>query len=227
MKQLEIVNVSASYDARTVLESVNLSLEKGSLTALVGPNGAGKSTLLKCILGLMNIDTGSVQYHGQGPIAYVPQHLQVNWDFPITVYEAVMMGCYQELPFFKKPGPTQHQKVKQALARLGLEDLSARHISQLSGGQKQRVFIARALCQASECILMDEPLAGVDKKSEQIIMDLAKQLTQTGITILCVHHDLNTIKRYFEDVILVNKQVVVHGRVADVYTTENIEAAYV
>lgn len=232
MSCIHIENLSASYGAEPVLWDINTDIEENSLTAIVGPNGAGKSTLLKCILGFLKPLSGNIKIHEKSisesrrAIAYVPQISSVNWKFPITVHEVVLMGRYANLGWLKRPRKEDHQKARQALQTMGMETYADRQISQLSGGQKQRVFIARALCQDAEFIMLDEPLAGVDQTSEKIIMEKLKELQKDGRTIICVHHDLHTIRDYFDHVLLINKQVIAAGTVAEKFTEENIKRTY-
>ncbi len=159
-------------------------------------------------------------------IAYIPQVSAVNWNFPIRVKDVVLMGRYASLGWLKWPRKKDKELARHALYEMGLEEFENRQISQLSGGQKQRVFIARALCHDADLIVMDEPLAGVDQTSEQIIMNKIKQLQKAGKTIVCVHHDLHTLKKYFDHVIFINKYVIANGKIDDVLTEENIRKTY-
>lgn len=232
MNIVHIEDLTVAYDTVPVLWDIDLNIEANGLVAIVGPNGAGKSTLMKTILGFIKPLSGTITLFDQplakviDKIAYVPQYSAVNWDFPITVFDVVLMGQYQKMGLFKKSGPIEKENAIDALKQMELFSLKDRHISQLSGGQKQRVFIARALCQNADLLFMDEPLAGVDKKSEHIIMQKLKQLQQQNKTIICVHHDLNTLSEYFSHVVLINKYVVASGSVAKVFTTENISKTY-
>lgn len=225
-------SVSASYSDNVALKKLSLDINQGELWAIVGPNGAGKSTLLKCLLGFKEIDEGEVRFFDRPRrevlqrIAYVPQQGQVNWQFPITVKEVVLMGRYRHFKWFKRITQQDQEKAKQALARLGLQDLDQRQISCLSGGQKQRVFLARALCQDADLYLLDEPLAGVDIKSEEMMMQECKELAKNGKTVVCVHHDLHSLPRYFDHVAFVNRQLIAAGSLQEVLTEENIEKCY-
>ncbi len=232
MEYIQIHNLSASYGGAPVLQNIHAAIEKNSLTAIVGPNGAGKSTLLKCILGFIKPLSGKIEINSKTlaevrhTIAYVPQISAVNWRFPITVHEVVLMGRYASLGWLKRPQKEDQRRAEQALRAMGLEAYAERQISQLSGGQKQRVFIARALCQDADLVMLDEPLAGVDQTSEKIIMAKLKELQKAGKTIVCVHHDLHTIRDYFDHILLINQCVVAEGTVAEAFTDENIEKAY-
>lgn len=232
MSVIHVEDLTVAYDEKPVLWDVDVDVVENSITAIVGPNGAGKSTLLKSILNFVKPLSGKITLFNSplkkvlDKISYVPQQSSVKWDFPITVFDVVLMGRYQSVGWFKRPNKKEKLLALQALKEMQLEDLKDRQISQLSGGQKQRVFIARALCQNADLLIMDEPLAGVDKTSEGIIMDKVKFLKEQGKTIVCVHHDLNTLKKYFDHVILVNKYVVAHGKIEDALTEENLSKTY-
>lgn len=232
MSVLRIEDLTVAYDDKPVLWDIDLEISSNSITAIVGPNGAGKSTLLKCILNFVKPLSGKVSFFDKqlknslDKIAYVPQHSSVNWDFPISVFDVVLMGRYSGIKLFKRINKEEKEKAMNALSEMNLLDLKDRQISELSGGQKQRVFIARALCKQADLLIMDEPLAGVDKTSEKIIMDKMKTLKEEGKTIICVHHDLNTLKQYFDHIVLINRIVVASGKIDEILTKENIEKAY-
>lgn len=232
MSYIHVEDLTVSYGESPVLWDVDVDIEKNSITAIVGPNGAGKSTLLKCILGFVKSISGVIKIHDKDladvrkEIAYIPQVSAVNWNFPIRVKDVVLMGRYASLGWLKWPRKKDKELAHQALCEMGMEEFENRQISQLSGGQKQRVFIARALCHDADLIIMDEPLAGVDQTSEQIIMDKIKELQKSGKTIVCVHHDLHTLKKYFDHVVFINKYVVASGKTEDVLTEENIRKTY-
>lgn len=232
MSVIHVEDLTASYGYQPVLWDIDVDIEEGSLTAIVGPNGAGKSTLLKSILGFLKPLSGAITLYGLplkdvlNRLAYVPQRASVNWDFPITVFDVVLMGRYSSLGWFHRPGNEDKKLALDALEEMKISDLKDRQISELSGGQKQRVFIARALCQNAQLILMDEPLAGVDKTSEKIIMDKMKALQKEGKTIVCVHHDLQTLRDYFDHVVLINRKVIAYGSIKDVLTQENLDTTF-
>ncbi len=232
MSVIHVEDLTAAYEASPVLWDVDVDIVENSITAIVGPNGAGKSTLLKCILDFVKPLSGVVTLfdlplkQALSKLAYVPQHSSVNWDFPITVFDVVLMGQYQSIGWFKRPGKKEKEKAISALEEMKLIELKDRQISQLSGGQRQRVFIARALCQDADLLIMDEPLAGVDKTSEKIIMDKVKDLKKKGKTIVCVHHDLNTLRTYFDHVVLINKYVIAQGEIETTLTEENLSKTY-
>ena len=198
----------------------------------MGPNGAGKSTLLKAMLNLIPTSSGKISFFGKTykefrkDISYVPQSESVDWDFPTNVLDVVMMGTYGKLGWIKRPGKREKELSLESLKKLGMEDYVERQISDLSGGQQQRVFLARALVQDSEIYFLDEPLKGVDAKTEKEIMKILKELRDNGKTIIVVHHDLRTVEEYFDEVVLLNKLVITSGSVKDVFTEENINKAY-
>ena len=186
MNAIEIKHLNVSYYDHLVLNDINLNIPKGVMCAISGPNGAGKTTLVKSILNFIPHLTGSIKINGKDlkkeidNISYVPQKESVNWQFPTTVSDVVLMGTYRELGWFKRPGKTQKDKANQAMKQLGILDLANKEIASLSGGQQQRVFLARMLCQDADIIFLDEPLVGIDKKSEQIIMNILNQLKDEG-----------------------------------------------
>lgn len=232
MNAIEIKHLNVSYYDHLVLNDINLNIPKGVMCAISGPNGAGKTTLVKSILNFIPHLTGSIKINGKelkkeiDNISYVPQKESVNWQFPTTVSDVVLMGTYRELGWFKRPGKTQKDKANQAMKQLGILDLANKEIASLSGGQQQRVFLARMLCQDADIIFLDEPLVGIDKKSEQIIMNILNQLKEEGKTIIVVHHDLATIEKYFDYLVLVNHKIVTSGYVKDIFTPDNINQAY-
>lgn len=232
MNAIEIKHLNVSYYEQLVLNDINLNIPKGVMCAISGPNGAGKTTLVKSILNFIPHLTGSIKINGKelkkeiDNISYVPQKESVNWQFPTTVSDVVLMGTYRELGWFKRPGKTQKDKANQAMKQLGILDLTNKEIASLSGGQQQRVFLARMLCQDADIIFLDEPLVGIDKKSEQIIMNILNQLKEEGKTIIVVHHDLATIEKYFDYLVLVNHKIVTSGYVKDIFTPDNINQAY-
>ncbi len=228
MKDIEIkVNhLNVSYDDKLVLKDINIEIPKGCMCAITGPNGAGKSTLLKSILSLVKPLTGTIDFNKDKTIGYVPQKESVNWQFPITVYDVVLMGTYKKLGWFKRPGKKEHNLVNQALKDLEIENIKDKNISELSGGQQQRVFLARMLCQQADIIFLDEPFAGIDKKSEGVIIKILKKLQKEGKTIVVVHHDLLTLDKYFDYLVLINKEVVTYGNMNEVLNNKVIEETY-
>ena len=225
MNAIEIKNLTVAYGENIALEDLNLNIEVGSLMALVGPNGAGKSTLIKTILKFLKQITGEIKINAK-TLAYVPQRNSVDWDFPTTLFDVVEMGCYGRVGLFKRVSKEEKQKVLKAIEQVGMLEFKDRQISELSGGQQQRAFIARALVQEADIYLMDEPFQGVDSRTEKSIVEILKQLKAEGKTIIVVHHDLQTVPAYFESVALINKTVIVSGKVSEVFTQENIDVTY-
>ncbi len=228
---IAVRNLTVSYQGRPVLRSVSFDVHRGHVVGVVGPNGAGKSTLLKAILGLIDADAGQARIFGR-PIrearqfvAYVPQTEAVDWDFPITAAEVVLMGRYAELGWFGRPSRQDRDIAHEALERVGMLPYAHRHIRRLSGGQQKRVFLARALAQEADVILLDEPFAGVDAATERAIFELLRMLTANGKTLMVVNHDLSVLDR-FDSLLLLNQRVVAYGPTMDVATDENLRRTY-
>lgn len=233
---VEVEDMTVAYTTKPVLWDVDMKVPIGSLAAIVGPNGAGKSTLLKAMLGLLTVISGSVKFYIEHhlamdkndykKIAYVPQSGSVDWDFPTTALDVVLMGRYGHLGWFKRPSKKDKELALSMIEKMGMSDYVDRQIRQLSGGQQQRVFLARALVQEADIYLMDEPFKGVDKTTEHAIISLLQEMKARGKTVIVVHHDLNTVPQYFDWVTMVNKQTVAYGPVADTFTDEAIERTY-
>jgi manganese/zinc/iron transport system ATP- binding protein len=229
---LEIRNLSVSYGQNLVLSNTTLAIPTGVAAAIVGPNGAGKTTLLKASLGLVPIQTGEILIRGQSYdknrafVAYVPQRSSIDWDFPTTVFDVVLMGTYGKLSWYQRPGRLEKSLAEKALSQLGISDLASRQIGELSGGQQQRTFLARALAQDASILLLDEPLQGVDMTTEKVIIDVLHQLRKQGRTIIAVHHDLSTIAEYFDWIAFVNGQVMASGPTKTCFTDEQIRKVY-
>ncbi|GAA3903651.1 metal ABC transporter ATP-binding protein [Halomonas cibimaris] len=225
-------HLTVSYHNTPVLWDVNVDIPAGVMAGIVGPNGAGKSTFIKSLLGLVVPLSGSVRFHGQPyktqrkRIGYVPQRSSVDWDFPTTVLDVVMMGLYGRLGWIKRPGRRERAEALDALDMVGMQDFAGRQISQLSGGQQQRVFLARALVQQADIYFLDEPMAGVDATTERAIIDILRRLRDAGKTLIVVHHDLQTVTRYFDWLLLLNVQVVAAGPAEAVFTGDNLRRAY-
>ncbi len=232
MEAIYIKDLTVSYDLKPALWDVDLSIPKGTLMAIVGPNGAGKSTLIKAILGLVKPVTGKVLFHNKPynkmrkNISYVPQRGTVDWDFPTTVFDVVLMGRYGHIGWIKRPRKKDKELTLLALEKVGMTEFKNRQISELSGGQQQRVFLARALVQDADIYLMDEPFQGVDIKTEKAILAILEELKDQGKTVVVVHHDLQTVENYFEMVTILNKQIITSGLVKEVFNEENINIAY-
>jgi len=231
-RAVQAEDVTIAYQDKPVVWDVDLEIPSGVMMAIVGPNGAGKSTLLKGILGLVPLTAGKVEVFGKPYakqrkiVGYVPQRTAVDWDFPTTVIDVVLMGTYGQMGWIRRPGKKQLYRAMEALGKVGMEDFASRQISQLSGGQQQRVFLARALTQDSEVYLMDEPFQGVDATTEHAIIGILKQLKQDGKTVVAVHHDLQTVEEYFDWVTLLNVRKLAGGPVSEVFTSENLRIAY-
>jgi manganese/zinc/iron transport system ATP- binding protein len=231
---VEVEDMTVAYDSKPVLWDVDLKIPKGKLMAVVGPNGAGKTTLIKAMLGLLKPVTGTVRFaDGSGDmrslknrVGYVPQSGSVDWDFPATVQDVVLMGCYGKLGWIRRPRKADIELTKQTLAKVGMQDYAGRQISQLSGGQQQRVFLARALAQEADIYFMDEPFKGVDAQTERAIVALLKELKEQNKTVVVVHHDLQTVPDYFDWVTLINLRVVASGPVEEIFHEENLRKTY-
>ncbi|TVY12321.1 metal ABC transporter ATP-binding protein [Candidatus Phytoplasma pini] len=229
---ISIKDLTVAYDLKPVLWDIDLEIKKQTLMAVIGPNGAGKSTLLKSILNLVPKISGTIMFEGKKykeiykKIAYVPQRNSVDWDFPTTVFDVVLMGRYGHLGWFKRPNEKDKEIAFQCLEKVNMLDLKNRQISELSGGQQQRIFLARALAQEGDIYLMDEPFQGVDIKTEKAIIEVLKTLQKKGKTIIVVHHDLETVKNYFDYVIFINVQKIASGPIYNCFTKENIQKTY-
>jgi len=227
-----VSGLSVAYAESWVLSDVSLGFRRGALTAIVGPNGAGKTTLIQAILGLVRPLSGRVHILGEGiergrrQVAYIPQRGAVDWDFPTTVLDVVLMGTYGSLGWFRRPGSRERERARAALDQVGMADLEDRQIGALSGGQQQRVFLARALVQEAPIYLMDEPFQGVDARTEQALVSVMKSLRDRGDTLVVVHHALHTVRDYFDDVVLLNVRVVAAGAVSEVFTEANVQTCY-
>lgn len=229
---VEVHDVTVAYHRKPVLWDIDVSLPTGRLIAIIGPNGAGKSTLIKAILGLVPLASGRVDIFGEPlrksrhRIGYVPQRETVDWDFPIDVAGVVLMGRYGRLGWLRRPSSADRELAMQSLRQVGMADLAHRQIAQLSGGQQQRVFLARALAQQADLYFMDEPFAGVDAATERAIVDVLRALRADGKTVVAVHHDLQTVPKYFDHVVMLNLRLVVAGAMEDVFTPRNLQATY-
>jgi len=229
---LSVHAVTVAYHRKPVLWDVDYDAPAHKLIAIVGPNGAGKSTLIKACLGLAPRASGLVEFWGEplkrarSRIGYVPQRESVDWDFPVSALDVVCMGRYRKIGWLR-PVSRKHKAFARAcLDRVGLADFAGRQISQLSGGQQQRVFLARALAQEADLYFMDEPFAGVDAATERAIVEVLRELRSRGKTVVVVHHDLQTVREYFDEVILLNMRVVAAGPTAEVFTDENLQKTY-
>jgi manganese/zinc/iron transport system ATP- binding protein len=229
---IDIADLTVAYRDQPVLWDIDLQVPEGVLMAIVGPNGAGKTTLIKAVLGLVPTAAGRVEVHGRPlartrrEVAYVPQRGSVDWDFPTSVLDVVMMGRYGALGWIRRPGRAERERALGALRQVGMEALADRQIAQLSGGQQQRVFLARALVQDAQVYLMDEPFQGVDATTERTIVGLLQALRAEGKTVLVVHHDLQTVPEYFDWVLLLNVRRIAAGPVDEVFTEATLRQTY-
>ncbi len=229
---LELHNLTVSYQSKPALWNVDIELSGNHLVGVIGPNGSGKTTMLKAIMGLIEPNSGYVKLFGRSldesrsRIAYVPQRGSVDWDFPIDVFETVLMGRYSPRNLFSRPSKADKAIAMEAIKKVKLDPFVHRQISQLSGGQQQRVFIARALAQQADLYLLDEPFAGVDIATENAIVELLQEMKNAGKTILVVHHDLQTVTHYFDWLIMLNTRMIAAGPTAEVFNQDNIEKAY-
>ncbi len=228
---LAVSDLSARYNGTVALAEVSFRLVGGERVAVVGPNGAGKSTLFKVIAGVLEPTRGEVRVAGHPPgghvcIGYVPQRSEVDWSFPVTVFDVVMMGRYGRLGLLGRPGREDREGVRRALEVVGIADLAERQIQELSGGQQQRMFIARALAQEAILILMDEPLAGLDIPAQEQIFEVLEELRGREVTVMVATHDLNLAAESFDRVMLLNTHLVGIGEPGEVLTSEKLQRAY-
>lgn len=227
-----VKDLFVSYHGNEALNNVSFSVNEGNLVGIIGPNGAGKSTLLKALLNLISRDQGDVQILGKTikemrtKIAYVPQRSNIDWDFPITVIDTVLIGTYPNLGVFKRPKKSDKAWALECLDKVGMADYRHRQIGELSGGQQQRVFLARALAQKPAMYFLDEPFVGVDVTSEETIISILKELRDNGKTVVVVHHDLSKASDYFNELILLNKDLIEYGAVEKVFNPEVLGKAY-
>lgn len=231
---IDIENVTVAYHGKVALHSASLQLEAGTICGLVGMNGAGKSTLFKAIMGFVKPATGRVLVNGlpirqvqkKSLVAYVPQSEEVDWQFPVSVYDVVMMGRYGYMNLLRIPKESDKQAVRESLERVEMWQMRDRQIGELSGGQKKRAFFARALAQQGTTLLLDEPFAGVDIKTEKMMIDLLIELRQAGHTILISTHDLASITTFCDKVVLINRNILAYGNTSEVFTEENLSRAF-
>ena len=232
---LAVEHVSVTYpNGHQAIRDISFTLQGRTVCALVGVNGSGKSTLFNTIMGIIRPQSGSVRVNGlpvaqamrQNGIAYVPQSENIDWHFPILVKDVVMLGRYGHMGMLRRPRAADREAVAAALERLGIADLAERQIGALSGGQKKRVFLARALAQQSRIILLDEPFTGVDAKTEFAVMELLKNLRDEGYLMLVSTHNLGAVPQYCNEVVLINRELIAHGDIAEIYTVDNLERAF-
>ncbi|MBK04648.1 MAG: manganese ABC transporter ATP-binding protein [Deltaproteobacteria bacterium] len=229
---VEVHDLTVAYHTRPVLWDIDFEVPDGKLVAIIGPNGAGKTTLLKSILGLLPLSSGWIKLYGgsyqqnRHRVGYVPQRESVDWDFPTTVLDVVVMGRYGKLGWFRRPGRKDMDVARRCLEKVGMESFANRQISQLSGGQQQRVFLARALAQEADLYLMDEPFVGVDAVTEKAIVQLLSELRSQNKTVIVVHHDLQTVREYFDWALMINMHLVAIGPIEEVFNEDNLRKTY-
>lgn len=229
---ISVSDLQVSYHGKAVLQNITFSVPEGNMVGIVGPNGAGKSTLIKALLRLIPIDRGTIEllesplHDARKRVAYVPQRSDIDWNFPITVLQTVLIGTYPSLGLFRRPGKKENTWAHACLETVGMSEYAERQIGELSGGQQQRVFIARALAQRPSLLLLDEPFAGIDIQSEQTILQVLRDLRDQGHTVVLVHHDLNKVRDYFDSILLINKVLVASGPIAECFNQETIARTY-
>ncbi len=230
--RLELENIVVAYNGHPILDDVSFEVPHGAQVAVVGPNGAGKSTLFKALVGLLPLRKGQIRIHGlplgqhKDCVAYIPQREEVDWHFPVTVEDVVMMGRFNSFGWLGKPGEADHAVVQQCMNQLGIARLAKRSIGELSGGQQQRVFLARALAQEPHILLMDEPFTGVDVSTQEATLNLLEDLRARGVTVLVSTHDLNMAAERFERILLLKRHLIAYGPREQVFTRDNISAAF-
>jgi ABC-type Mn2+/Zn2+ transport system ATPase subunit len=230
--RLEIKDATVAYNRVPAIHHLNLTIEGGHCIALMGPNGAGKTTLLKTIAGLLAVETGEITFQGSKlrrlshEFAYLPQREQVDWDFPITVRGLVEMGCYMGLGWWRRFGAGQRHVVDEAIEAMHLHTLAHRQISALSGGQQQRAFLARSLAQKARIFLLDEPFAGLDRPSQQALARTLRSLAASGYMVIASHHDVKNVADFFDQIILLNGELIAFGDAGTVFTDENIARTF-
>jgi len=228
---ISVKNLSFSYYNKKILDNITLNIEKNSFTAIIGPNGGGKSTFIQCLLGFLK-NQGEVLFnkknikHSIKKISYVAQKKEIDWNYPINVFDLVLMGRYIHKGLLKPYNKLDKEKTLAVLKTLEIDDLKNKQISELSGGQQQRTFLARALNQESDIIILDEPFTGIDSKTEKLLVNILQDLQKKDKTILAVHHDLKTVREYFSHVILLNKKLIDHGRIDNTFYKENIDKTF-
>lgn len=229
---IAVQNVTISYERTPVLRAVTVAIPPKQIVGIIGPNGAGKSTLLKGIIGLLPLDSGQITIfskpiaQSRDKLAYVPQRTEIDWHFPVTVRDVVLMGRYKHLGWLQRPKKADKDITQQALQQMGMTEFAERAIDELSGGQQQRVFLARALAQQADILLLDEPFVGVDAATENAIWELLHALKADGKTILVVNHDLTNMVKRYDQLVLLNQRLVASGSPAEVFTPAIINKAY-
>ena len=229
---LEVQHLAVNYRGVSAVEDISFRLEPGQIVGVIGPNGAGKSTMVKAILGLVPAASGVVKFRSRSiqqqlqAVAYVPQRSQIDWDYPVTVWNVVMMARTRHIGLLRQPSRQSQEVVAAALRRVGIWELRYRQIGELSGGQQQRVFLARSLAQEPELFFFDEPFVGIDKKTEAIVFEVFAELKSQGKTLLIITHDISGTLTQCDRLLLLNRQLIANGSLKEVITTNNIQRAY-
>lgn len=229
---LELHNLTVTYDNKPAVWNVDYTIPEGNLIGIIGPNGSGKTTMLKAVMGLEKPSSGYVKIFGndldkvRDKVAYVPQRGSVDWDFPTSVYDAVLMGRYTKQNLFKRTSRRDREITNDCIKKVQLENFAKRQISQLSGGQQQRVFLARTLAQQAEIFFFDEPFVGVDRKTKNIIFDIFHELQEQGKIVMVVSHDLGESIKNYSDILLLNKKIIAFGRREEVLNQRNLDITY-
>jgi len=229
---ITLVDVTLGYNGQPAVEGVTLTIQCGQQVAVIGPNGAGKSTLFKAIVGLLPLQRGHICIHGEEPqragsrLAYIPQREDIDWNFPVTVSDVVVMGRYGRLGWLRWPGRQDWAVVRSVLNQVGMAGLADRQIGELSGGQQQRVFLARALAQDADILLMDEPFTGVDLTTQQTTFEMLERLRLAGKTVLVATHDLNIVAEHFDQVLALNHRLIAYGPTSKVFTRDILKETY-
>jgi ABC-type Mn2+/Zn2+ transport system ATPase subunit len=230
--RLDLEGVTVSYNGQAALQDVSFQVPHGAQVAVVGPNGAGKSSLFKALVGLLPLRSGQIHIHGQllghhqDCVAYVPQREEVDWRFPVTVADVVMMGRFGRQGWLRGASQADRQVVVHCLEQMGISNLAGKAIGELSGGQQQRVFLARALAQEPHILLMDEPFTGVDVTTQESTLALLEQLREQGVTVMVSTHDLSLASKRFERVVLLKRRLIAYGTPEEVFTTQAIDQAF-
>lgn len=230
--EVKVSNLSVLYDANIAIDHISFTVNTGTLIGIIGPNGAGKSTLLKAMLGLVPKQSGTVTIDNRPikswkrKIAYIPQRAMIDWHFPITVLDTVLLGTYPHLSLFQRPRKKEKAWALQCLEKVKMTPFANKQIAELSGGQQQRVFLARALAQKAQFFFLDEPFVGIDVTSEKMIIEQLQKLRDEGKTIFVVHHDLSKVEQYFDQLVLINKRLIKAGPVDEVIQTDLMQEAY-
>ncbi len=229
---IEVHDLTVSYDRKPVLWDIDFTIPLGRLVGIIGPNGSGKTTLIKSIMGLLPLNSGYVKLFGESieqvrnKISYVPQKESVDWNFPASAFDVVMMGRFGKRGLFRRITKDDRKVVNECLAKVGMKEFANRQISRLSGGQQQRVFLARALAQDASIYLMDEPFNGIDATTEEAVIQILREMRSKGKTIIVVHHDLQSAMEYFDWFIMLNTRLVASGPKDNVFTIELLQETY-